>query len=458
MVRCLPSQQEDFVQQMTQQMAECARQMAEWVAAQPRTLEEIEREALVVFRELGQAFLTGLTALCVPAYPEPTVPCSCGQTAYYQRQRPATVLTQLGVVALDRPYYLCPSCHHGTIPLDQELGFCAGGLSTGLANALALVGVQLPFEEAAQLVQQLTGISVCPNTVREATEGLGQVVVEEERTAVEAAWNLAAPQLPPLPAEAPRRLYVSMDGTTVLTREEDWKEMKIGAFYTATTPPPSQRTDSWEVRAQEMSFYADFADAETFGRALWLEGYRRGVTQAREVVAIGDGAHWIWNLVAEHFPGAIQVVDWYHASQYIWKVAYAAWGEGSAEAQEWAEKRLDELWAGEVAEVIQHCQEQAAVAGEAAHQAVTYYANNRERMRYPEYREKGIQIGSGTVESGCKHVIGCRLKGAGMRWSVDGARAVAHLRARLKSGRWEETIAQRPPPSRTYTRHVALPS
>lgn len=458
MARCFSSQQEAFVQQMSQKMAQCSQQMAEWMTAQPRTLEETEQQVLAVLRELGQVFLTGLLGLYTPTYPELSVPCSCGQTAYYQRRRSATVLTLLGPVTLNRPYYLCPSCHHGTVPLDQELGLCAGSISVGLANALALVGVQLPYEEAAQLVQQLTGVSVCANTVREATEGLGRVVVEKEREAVEAAWDLAAPQWPPSPAKAPARLYVSMDGTTVLTREEGWKEMKIGAFYTTTAPPPSQRTDSWEVRAQEISFYADFAGPEAFGKALWLEGYRRGVTQATEVVAIGDGAHWIWNLVEEHFPGAMEVVDWYHASQYIWKVAQAAWGEGSAEGQEWAEKRLDELWEGKVEEVIRSCQEQATRAGEAAHQAVTYYTNNRERMRYPEYREKGIQIGSGTVESGCKHVIGCRLKGAGMSWNVEGARAVAHLRARLKSGRWEETIAQRPPPSRTYTHHLAPPS
>ncbi len=102
--------------------------------------------------------------------------------------------------------------------------------------------------------------------------------MRERRAALEAAWDLAAPQLPPLPAQAPDRLYVSTDGTTVRTWEEGWKEMKIGALYTTATPTPSQRTDSWGVRAQEMSFYADFADPE---------GYWRGLTQAEEVVAIG---------------------------------------------------------------------------------------------------------------------------------------------------------------------------
>lgn len=153
--------------------------------------------------------------------------------------------------------------------------------------------------------------------------------------------------------KAPEHLYVSTDGTNVPTREEEWKEMKSGAFYTTTAIPPQQQSDSWEVQAQEISFHADFADPERFGKALWLEGHRRGITQAQEMVAIGDGAQ------------------------------------------------------GKVEEVIQHCLEQTAmaVAGEAFRQAGSYYLNTRERMRYPEYRARGIQIGSGTVESGCKHVI-----------------------------------------------------
>ncbi len=368
--------------------------------------------------------------------------------------RPAHVDTLLGTITLNRPYYLCPNCHHGLAPLDRQLEFCAGGLSAGLEEVLALMGAQCPFEEAADLVQRLTLVNVCPNSCQEATETLGQIIAEVERQAVEAAWDIRNPVLPPPPEKSPERLYVSIDGTTVHTREEGWKEMKLGAFYTTTTMVPKKRPEQLEVRAQDISFYADFADPETFGRALWLEGYRRGVTQAKEVVAIGDGAHWIWRLVEEHFPGAIQIVDWYHATQYIWKVAHAVYGEGSDLAKQWAKSRLDELWDGKVDEVLLHCQEHAS-AGEVVHQAITYYTNNRERMRYPEYRAKGLQIGSGSVESGCKHVIGARLKGAGMIWSVAGARAVAHVRARLKSRRWEETVALRPPPHRSYQRKAA---
>lgn len=448
------AQKEAFIAQMTQRMAEVAQKMSDWVTCESRTLEAMEKMTLQVIKDLSRALLAGLCCLNVPTYPDEEVPCPCGQTAQYQRMRPAHVDTLLGTITLNRPYYLCPGCHHGLAPLDQQLGVCAGGISAGLAEILALMGAQSAFEEAAKLIEKLTLVDVCPNSVKSATETLGHLIAEEERQKVEAAWDAQHGVLPAPPEKAPERLYISVDGTTVHTREEGWREIKLGAFYTTTTVVPEKRPEQLDIRAQEISYYADFAEAESFGRALWLEGYRRGATQAQELIAIGDGAHWIWNLMEEHFPGAIQIVDWYHATEYIWKVAHAVYGEGSELAKQWANNRLDELWEGKVDEVLLHFQEHAS-AGEAVHQAITYYRNNRERMRYPEYRAKGLQIGSGSIESGCKHVIGARLKQAGMIWSMEGARAVAKVRTRLKSGRWEETLALRPPPHRSYQRKAA---
>ena len=175
---------------------------------------------------------------------------------------------------------------------------------------------------------------------------------------------------------------------------------------------------------------------------------------AAEVVVIGDGAHWIWNLAAEHFPEALQIVDWYHASQYIWQVAGAVYGEGSDLAAQWAKARLDELWDGKVADVLAAFRAHRS-AGKPVQEAITYYTNNQARMRYPDYRARGIQVGSGTIESGCNHVIGARLKQAGMIWQLDGARAVASVRTWLKSGRWAEAMALRPPRHRAYQRAAA---
>ena len=295
-------------------------------------------------------------------------------------------------------------------------------------------------------------VTVSANSSKEATEQLGASITQAEQQALDQAWSSQQPTLPPAPASIPERLYVSLDGTTVHTRGAGWKEIKLGALYTTTTQVPRKRPEQLEIRAQNISFYADFADPQQFGRALYLEGYRRGAAQAKEVVAIGDGAHWIWKLVGEHFPNAIQIVDWYHASQYVWNVAKVVYGEGTALAKRWAHNRLDELWDGQVSQVLHAFQTHARRGGEAVQQALSYYTHNQERMHYPDYRARGIQIGSGSIESGCKHLIGQRLKQAGMIWNIDGARSVAKVRARLKSGRWDDTIALRQPPARSYHR------
>jgi hypothetical protein len=419
-----PAQQEAFIAQMTQRMADMARQLSEWAASERHTLAEMEQTTLKTLHELGNALLTGLCHLYVAPYPEQHLPCPCGGNADYQRMRSAHMTTLLGDVDLTRAYYLCQHCHHGLVPLDQQLGFCAGGISAGLDEILALMGAQFTFEEAATLIEKLTLVTVCPSSSQAATEALGQMVLQEEGQSVEAAWNTRQSEVPTPPSQVPARLYVSMDGSSIHIREEGWREIKLGAIYTTTTVVPKKRPDRLEVRAQDITFYTDIADPATFGRALWLEACRRGVTQAKEIVAVGDGAHWIWNLVDEHFPGAIQIVDWYHATEYIWNVAHAVYGEGSELAKQWAKDRLDELWEGKVDEVLRHFQAHSS-AGETVQKAITYYTNNKHRMRYPEYRARGLQIGSGSIESGCKHVIAARLKQAGMIWNREGARAVA---------------------------------
>ena len=259
------------------------------------------------------------------------------------------------------------------------------------------------------------------------------------------------PATAPLPPSQP--LYISMDGVSVLLRQQGGREQKLGAVYTTKAKPARQRPDQLEIRAEQMSFYTEMAEAATFGRGLWLEAQRRGMGQAEQVVVIGDGAHWIWRLAEEHFPDAIQILDWYHASSYIWNAAHAIYGEDSDLSKPWAEHRLDQLWEGKLDPLLRELQSHAS--HQAVREAISYFQNNRSRMDYPRYRKMGLQIGSGVIESGCKHVIAHRLRQAGMRWTEEGAQAVAKLRARLKSGRWKETVALIPPPRRSYHRSAA---
>jgi hypothetical protein len=315
-------QQERFVAELTQAINTMAHECCAWLSAAPRSLCEIEQQARRCLQAIGGLFVEGLCRLQIPAYPESAVACSCGGQADYQRRRAIQVHTLLGRLTLERPYYLCPTCQQGQAPLDAQWGVCANSISLGLEQVLALLGVNLPFADAQAVVEMLMGLSVSPTTVQEATERVGQGIAVAEAQA-EAATFQGAAEVPPTPRVAgPERLYASVDGTMVHLGAEGWKEAKLGTIYTTRTHPAKEAGKPAAVRAQQHSYVADVCDAEAFGRLVWLEAARRGVLAAREVVVIGDGSHWIWNLAAEHFPHAREIVDWYHASQYIWQVAH----------------------------------------------------------------------------------------------------------------------------------------
>jgi len=157
-------------------------------------------------------------------------------------------------------------------------------------------------------------------------------------------------------------------------------------------------------------------------------------------------------------PEAVFIVDWWHATEHLWEAARALFGEGTDEAVAWEKARETELWEGQVQQVIAALR-QTQPAHEEAQQVVqeqiTYFTNQQDRMRYDEYRACGYQIGSGTVESACKRVIGQRLKQAGMIWSEEQAMAVAQIRAALLDGRWSAFWEARDPPLRRHQRKAA---
>ena len=449
-----PSVIEVLSEQMAAEMKAITTRLGADVAAEQQTLANLEQEVLQALKTVGNVLLRGLCGLYVAKYVEPTMRCECGAEAIYQRLREGETQTVLGEVQLKRPYYLCAACHHGTCPLDAALGFCAGGMSAGLQEVLALLGVQFPFEEAVQMLAQLTLVQVSPNTCRKATEAVGGLVAEQEQVAVAAAWDRQHPTLPAVSEAIQGDFYISMDGVTVHLEGEGWKNQWLGAVYTTQATTTTKRPETLAVRTRQPSFYTDLTDIETFGRQLWLEAQRRGLAHAQQVIVIGDGAHWIWKQAEEHFPNATQILDWYHASTYVWKAANTIFGENTDFAKHFAHQQLDLLWAGNVPAVLQRL-EPYADQKPLVNDTLTYFRNNQHRMRYDFYRAQGWQVGSGTIESGCKHVIAARLKQAGMLWSRHGARCVAKLRAALKSGRWRQIMAQRPKPARTYHRKAA---
>jgi len=181
--------------------------------------------------------------------------------------------------------------------------------------------------------------------------------------------------------------------------------------------------------------------AEQFGKRIYLEAYQRGWENAAKKVVLADGAEWIWNLADLHFPGAIQIVDLYHARQHLWELARKLHPNDVVKQKAWMKKHQRLLDKGKIKKLVLSLRSIASTNPEVIEKLrieTNYFERNAERMRYPKFRRQHLFVGSGVIEAGCKTVIGSRLKKSGMFWSVRGANAIIALRCCHLNGRFED--------------------
>lgn len=315
----------------------------------------------------------------------------------------------------------------------------------------------MTFGKGSDLFTRLTLVDSSAQTMDKATQNMGAEVVcleKEWREKSEDGLTLVRQERVP---KDERRLYGSLDATKVHTHEREdeedqgWRDLKVGAWFESDAPPPQEPLEDWDVQARNLTYYCDFTEAKEFGKLLWATGIQREALKAKEIIFLGDAAEWIWNLAQEHFPRAVQIVDWFHAAEHLELVAKAVFEEEEAR-KTWLKDVRQSLWDGQVLSVIQACAALAAQGPGAneARKAVTYFTNNALRMDYAAFRKAGYQIGSGTVESACKQLGIQRMKVPGATWDLQGARLTAKARAALLSDQWD-TLAQR----RLYLPRVA---
>lgn len=221
------------------------------------------------------------------------------------------------------------------------------------------------------------------------------------------------------------------------------REVKLGVVFTQTKVD----SEGFPVRDRDSSSYvATLEPVEHFGGLVYAEALRRGSARAKQVVVLGDGAVWIWNLASLHFPGA-HIVDLFHAREHLHDLATLLAPAIGENRGNWLAQRKDELDAGDIPAILSAARalQVSATKTEDLDTALGYFHTNATRMQYKTFREAGHFVGSGHVEAGCRAVIGQRLKLSGMRWSVPGATGIATLRCQGASGRWKE-IWQRPDP------------
>jgi len=412
-------------------------------------LEAIEMAVRSAMHQAGAAALSELLQFPVPAVSQRAIPCSCGQQAHYRELRSQPVLTAVGKVEVSRPYYLCAHCHTGQFPADIELDVEDTEFSPGVRRMQAVVGQEAPFDHGRQQMKLLADLEVTTKGVERTAEAIGEDIVAREQEEIQRAVQLDLPMVvgEPIPI-----LYMQMDGTGVPVVKKETvgrqgktegqpahtREAKLGCVFTQT----KWDEEGYAIRDPDSTTYVGAIEtADEFGKRLYLEAWKRGWSRAEKKVVLGDGAEWIWNIAAQHFPGAIEIVDLYHARQHLWGLARKLYPNQEPEQRRWMMIHQDLLDEGKIEDLVQSLRSIDSSNPELAEKIRTeaeYFKKNTKRMRYPEFRRQHLFVGSGVIEAGCKTVIGSRCKQSGMFWTVRGANAILALRCRQINGRFED--------------------
>ena len=400
--------------------------------------------------QAGASALTELLRFPVPARGQRTLPCSCGHQAHYRELRSKPVLTAVGEVEVSRPYYLCPYCHTGQYPADVELDIEDTKFSPGVRRMQAVVGQAAPFDHGRQQLDVLAGLEVTTKSVERTAEAIGDDIAQDEQREIQRAMQL---DLPVVVGEPVPILYVQRDGTGVPVVKKETvgrtgktkgqpahtRETKLGCVFTQTT----WDDEGYPIRDPDSTTYTGAIEtAEEFGKRIYLEAWKRGWSRAEKKVILGDGAEWIWNLVEQYFPGAVQIVDLYHARQHLWELARKLNPNDEVHQKAWMkihQRRL--LDKGKIQRLVASIRSIESANPEVIEKIrieADYFERNAERMRYPKFRRQHLFVGSGVIEAGCKTVIGSRLKQSGMFWTVRGANAILALRCCHLNGRFED--------------------
>ncbi|MCL2768424.1 MAG: ISKra4 family transposase [Synergistaceae bacterium] len=357
------------------------------------------------------------------------------------------IVSLLGEGTISRTYFGC-GCGQHRLPKDELLDIENTSFTPGVRRVVSQLAACDSFERSSETLEEVCGIYVCSKDTERIAEAVGAAIESNNVKQIEEVFSLTETKRPtalPVPI-----MYIEYDGTgvPVMKREtsgrkgkqEDGtaktREAKLGCIFTQTG-----LNDKGEpVRDKNSTtYFGAIETSDEFGKRLYMEALQRGVTSAKKVVVLGDGAKWIWNLADDNFPGAVQIVDLYHAKEHIYdfiKDTFSDEDTRGAKNKEWG-ALLEE---GKIQELTAEMTRYAGIGEEAEERLereVNYFKDNTKRMQYGDFKKQGLFVGSGVIEAGCKNVIGKRLKQSGMHWSVRGANAITSLRCSILSGEFK---------------------
>jgi hypothetical protein len=435
----------------------------QWLDALEQRLPEPETtlaEVSDLVWQLRQDLTGGLTETLVRhahAGEQSRKQAPCPQCERLVRARPAvarTVETMVGSVQLERPYFYCRLCRKGFYPFDEVLNLAPGHLQLDVQQAAAKTVIEMPYDEAHTFFHELTGVRMGAERMHtltnQAAQGLTVLDIAPSREAIEK-------RIAEVAADKWRRpvVVLGIDGAFVPTRPESARGRRPGQQRSRAKRP--QWKGAWrdakgfrfylidEGRIVHLLSWHQVQNEADLGNALKQVKEAGLIPQDKvRLCVIGDGAEWIWKHVQALFPDACQVLDYYHCSEYLHKVAKAQYGN-SERAQEWAEATLTRLYLGKIGQVLgglRRMQPTSDEALKAIDNCWVYLSEHRGRTHYRKFRRGGYPLGSGGMESSNKFICHVRLKRSGAWWYEVNSNQMLALRCAKYNGTFHQVFAR----------------
>ena len=468
--------------------AELARYASENLEEHANAIDA-ECEAVAVSRRVIRPVLQAKLQARLDALDEDTKgvapPCpKCAGPTESQGRRERGWKSLLGGLNLKRRYSSCNECDGGVADSQRRLGLPDGEFTARLEEACTMMATTVPHGMAQELVEKLCGIEVSTKAIQDMTERRGEAVLEKEQAEREQYKPFDTRGLPVeeqiRPSDsspdgsAPTVAYMEIDGVVPITREELTGKELSAADRRRQARARKQRArggkgrryrivgrevknavlyDGKDCAAEspsrgsilEKTYVSYLGNWLPFALTLWVAMLRKRFDKAKLLIILSDGSEWIRS-IAKWLPIEVfLILDLYHVKRRIFEVAHAVFGEHEPAARAWAEAQGQRIEAGNITHVIEalsFLKPRRKKTRKLIEDLKGYLNNNRNRMKYPEYKALGYRISSAAVESANFHVTGARLKLQGMRWSATGAAQMAALRADMFNGQWETRTRQ----------------
>lgn len=417
-------------------------QLEQDTTAPPTLLQISERFMATRQQLLGACLETVIRQHYAADLAQTEAVCSCGRRVFRRRLDAKEISTLQGRVTLHRPYFYCDTCGIGFHPLDAKLELSIKHHQYDIQEQTTRVGAELPFALSEEQFERLTGVAASPHFIHETLNAVGEAATVERVVpdAVEIGRRLVAAQ-----GESRRRpvLVVACDGAHAPTRPPGGRKTKRGPGTWREAKGFRVYLLGKDQRVIHVASWHQITDKAQLSTALGVVAARIPRDRVR-IALVADGADWIWDVLRVHFPEGEQILDYYHCAAHVYDTARAQYGEGTLQAQEWAEAALTRLCLnhfGETTGGLLRMKPRSPEAEDAIRKLSLYLAAHTGRVGYAELRRRGLPRGSGGIESANKLICHVRLKRSGAWWLEANGNAMLRIRCALYNGTFRQIFA-----------------